>query len=311
MDIAVLFSNLVGLFLLIGVGFFAVRMNVLPIQAAKPMSALLMKITVPATVVSSMLRPFDPAFLRLGLSILAVGTVLFALFAALSLGLAPLCRVPQGRRGMWCCCATFCNNSFMGFPVALAVLGEEGLALTVILAIPFNLMAYSIGARMVCMDADGAGAAPAVSWKRALFSMINLATLVGTVLYITQLPVPEAVQTPLRHLSNVTTPLSMIITGMNLSQGSLADVVRDRDAFTASAMRLLLFPLIAWGVMRCIPGLDGLVMGAALLNMSMPAPAAATLMGEEYGGNVQIGSRIIFLSSLLCVATIPLISLLL
>ena len=237
--------------------------------------------------------------------------MLFALFAALSLGLAPLCRVPQGRRGMWCCCATFCNNSFMGFPVALAVLGEEGLALTVILAIPFNLMAYSIGARMVCMDADGAGAAPAVSWKRALFSMINLATLVGTVLYITQLPVPEAVQTPLRHLSNVTTPLSMIITGMNLSQGSLADVVRDRDAFTASAMRLLLFPLIAWGVMRCIPGLDGLVMGAALLNMSMPAPAAATLMGEEYGGNVQIGSRIIFLSSLLCVATIPLISLLL
>ena len=311
MDIAVLFSNLVGLFLLIGVGFFAVRMNVLPIEAAKPMSALLMKITVPATVVSSMLRPFDPAFLRLGLSILAVGTVLFALFAALSLGLAPLCRVPQGRRGMWCCCATFCNNSFMGFPVALAVLGEEGLALTVILAIPFNLMAYSIGARMVCMDADGAGAAPAASWKRALFSMINLATLVGTVLYITQLPVPEAVQTPLRHLSNVTTPLSMIITGMNLSQGSLADVVRDRDAFTASAMRLLLFPLIAWGVMRCIPGLDGLVMGAALLNMSMPAPAAATLMGEEYGGNVQIGSRIIFLSSLLCVATIPLISLLL
>ena len=311
MDIAVLFSNLVGLFLLIGVGFFAVRMNVLPIQAAKPMSALLMKITVPATVVSSMLRPFDPAFLRLGLSILAVGTVLFALFAALSLGLAPLCRVPRGRRGMWCCCATFCNNSFMGFPVALAVLGEEGLALTVILAIPFNLMAYSIGARMVCMDADGAGAAPAVSWKRALFSTINLATLVGTVLYITQLPVPEAVQTPLRHLSNVTTPLSMIITGMNLSQGSLADVVRDRDAFTASAMRLLLFPLIAWGVMRCIPGLDGLVMGAALLNMSMPAPAAATLMGEEYGGNVQIGSLIIFLSSLLCVATIPLISLLL
>ena len=311
MDIAVLFSNLVGLFLLIGVGFFAVRMNVLPIEAAKPMSALLMKITVPATVVSSMLRPFDPAFLRLGLSILAVGTVLFALFAALSLGLAPLCRVPQGRRGMWCCCATFCNNSFMGFPVALAVLGEEGLALTVILAIPFNLMAYSIGARMVCMDADGAGTAPAVSWKRALFSMINLATLVGTVLYITQLPVPEAVQTPLRHLSNVTTPLSMIITGMNLSQGSLADVVRDRDAFTASAMRLLLFPLIAWGLMRCIPGLDGLVMGAALLNMSMPAPAAATLMGEEYGGNVQIGSRIIFLSSLLCVATIPLISLLL
>lgn len=311
MDIAVLFSNLIGLFLLIAVGFGAVRLNILPAQAAKPMSALLMKITVPATVVTSMIRPFDPSFLRQGLVMLGVGVLLFGLFSLLSPWLSRLFRVPQGRRGMWSCCATFCNNSFMGFPVALAVLGEEGLALTVILAIPFNLLAYSVGAKMVCMDVDSGDSAPAVSWKKAIFSLINLATLVGVVLYVTQLPVPEAVLTPLRHLSNVTTPLSMVIIGMNLSQGSLADVVRDRDAFTASGVRLVLFPLLAWAVMRCIPGLDSLVMAAALLNMSMPSPAAATLLGEEYGGSVQMGSRIIFLSSLLCIVTIPFVSLLL
>lgn len=311
MDIAVLFSNLMGLFLLIGVGFVAVRWNILPAQASKPMSALLMKITVPATIVSSMIRPFDPSFLRQGLTMLVVGLVLFSLFSVLSPGVSRLFRVPQGRRGMWSCCATFCNNSFMGFPVALAVLGEEGLALTVILAIPFNLLAYSVGAKMVCMDVVSEDSAPAISWRKAILSVINLATLVGVALYVTQLPVPEAILTPLRHLSNVTTPLSMVITGMNLSQGSIVDVVRDRDAFTASGVRLLLFPLLAWAVMRCIPGLDSLVMAAILLNMSMPSPAAATLLGEEYGGCIQLGSRIIFLSSLLCIVTIPLMSLLL
>ncbi|MCI9156060.1 MAG: AEC family transporter [Lawsonibacter sp.] len=311
MDIAVLFSNLVGLFLLIGVGFLAVRLGILPAQAAKPMSALLMKITVPATIVSSMIRPFDPAFVRQGLTILAVGTALFGLFSALSLGLSRLFRVPQGRRGMWSCCATYCNNGFMGFPVALAVLGEEGLALTVILAIPFNLVVYSVGAKMVCMDVAAEGSAPAISWKKAIFSVINLATMIGVVLYVTQLPVPEAILTPVRHLSNVTTPLSMIIIGINLSQGSMADVVRDRDAFTASGVRLLLFPLLAWAVMCCIPGLDSMVMAATLLNLSMPSLAASALMGEEYGGCVQLASRTIFLSSLLCIVTIPLISLLL
>ena len=310
-DLSVLFSNLVGLFLLIGVGFFAVRARLLPAESSKPMSTLLMKVTVPATIVHSLLRPFDPGFLKLGVSIFLVGAVAFPLFSLLALGLSRLLRVPQDRRGMWCCCATFCNNGFMGFPVALALFGEEGLTLTVILSIPFNLLMYSVGAKMVCMDLPRDGSARPISWSRAVFSVINLSMAVGLLLYFTQLPLPQAILGPLGYLSDATTPLSMIITGMNLSQGSLADVVRDRDAFTASAMRLLLFPLIAWGVMRCIPGLDGLVMGAALLNMSMPAPAAATLMGEEYGGNVQIGSRIIFLSSLLCVATIPLISLLL
>ena len=38
MDLTVLFSNLVGLFLLIGVGFFAVRAKLLPVEISKPLS---------------------------------------------------------------------------------------------------------------------------------------------------------------------------------------------------------------------------------------------------------------------------------
>ena len=64
MDLVLLLSNLIGLFLLIGVGFFAVRTGVLPAGASKMLSSLLMKISVPTTIVCSMLRPFDPGFLR-------------------------------------------------------------------------------------------------------------------------------------------------------------------------------------------------------------------------------------------------------
>lgn len=310
-DLSVLFSNLVGLFLLIGVGFFAVRARLLPAESSKPMSTLLMKVTVPATIVHSMLRPFDPGFLRLGISIFLVGAVAFPLFSLLSLGLSRLLRVPQDRRGMWCCCATFCNNGFMGFPVALALFGEEGLTLTVILSIPFNLLMYSVGAKMVCMDLPRDGSARPISWSRAVFSVINLSMAVGLLLYFTQLPLPQAILGPLGYLSDATTPLSMIITGMNLSQGRIGDVLRDRNAFTAAGARLLLFPVAAWALMELVPGLDGLVVGAALINLSMPAPAAASLLGEEYGGHTQMAARTVFLSSLLCIATIPLISLLL
>ena len=309
MDLTVLFSNLVGLFLLIGVGFFAVRAKLLPVEISKPLSTLLMKITVPATIITSMLRPFDPGFMRLGLSIVAVGMVMFPLFSVLSLGLSKLLRVPQGRRGMWCCCATFCNNGFMGFPVALALFGEEGLALTVMLSIPFNLLMYSVGAKMVCMDCDGQ--TKPLSWGRAILNLVNLSMAVGLLLYITQFQLPQAILAPLGYLSDATTPLSMIVTGINLSQGRLSDVVRDRDALTSSLARLLVFPVLAWALMRLAPGLDALVVGAALINLSMPAPAAASLLGEEYGGHTQMAARTIFLSSLLCIATIPLISLLL
>lgn len=311
MDLAVLFSNLVGLFLLIGVGFFAVRAKLLPAETSKPLSTLLMKITLPATIFTAMLRPFDPAFLILGGWMLALGFVLIPLFSLLSLPLSRLFRVPRGRRGMWCCCATFCNNGFMGYPVALALFGEEGLTLTVILGIAYTLLAYSVGAKMVCMDRPEGDGGGSISWGKVIFSPINLATAAGLALYLTQLQLPQAVLAPLGYLSDVTTPLSMIITGMNLSQGKAGDVLRDRDAFTSSGVRLLLFPVMAWALMRLAPGIDPLVMGAALINMSMPALSASTILGEEYGGNTQLAARTVFLSSLLCIVTIPLISLLL
>ncbi|MCI9268157.1 MAG: AEC family transporter [Lawsonibacter sp.] len=311
MDLAILFSNLVGLFLLIGVGFFVVRSGLLPAEASKPMSTLLMKVTVPATIIHSMIRPFDPGFLRLGGCIFLIGAVIYPLFAGLSLALARLFQVPEGRRGMWCCCTTFCNNGFMGFPVALALFGEEGLTLTVILGIPFNLLLYSVGARMVCMDLPQSRSAHPLSWGRAVFSVINLSMAIGLLLYFTQLPLPQALSAPLGYLSDATTPLSMIITGMNLSQGKAADILRDRDVFTASGTRLLLFPLAAWALIRLIPGVDPLIAGAALINLAMPAPAAAALLGEQYGGCTQLAARTVFLSSLLCIVTIPLVSLLL
>lgn len=311
MDLSVLLSNLIGLFLLIGVGFFAVRTGILPAEASKPMTALLMKITVPATIVSSMLRPLDMGFLKMGASMLLVGMVILPLFSVVSLGLSRLFRVADGRRGMWCFCATFCNSGFMGFPVALALFGEEGLALTVILSIPFNLMMYSIGAKMVCMDLPRDGSAQAISWGKVIFSVINLSLVVGLFFYFTQIQLPQAVRGPLDYLAGVTTPLSMMITGMNLSQGKAGDIFRDRDILTAAGTRLLILPVLAWGLMRLVPGLSSLVLGAALLNFSMPSPAAAALLGEQYGGDTQTAVRAVFVSSLLCIVTIPLVSLLL
>lgn len=297
-----------GLFLLIAVGFLAVRLRVMPVEASKPLSSMLMKITLPATVFSSLIRPFDVEFLKLGAAAIALSMLFFSLFSALSLPLSRLLRVPDGRRGMWCCCASYSNTGFMGFPVAYALFGDEGLILAVLINIPFNFLLYSVGVWMVCKDVPGAKGT--FSLRKILISPPNAGMLLGLIFYFAQLSVPEAVFTPIQHLSNVTTPLSMLVTGMNLAQGRVSDVIRDRDAVTSSLSRLLIFPVSAWAVMRLIPGLDALVFGVTLVIMSMPSPAAAPIIGEQYNGNVQLGARVVFLSSLLCIVTLPLVSLL-
>lgn len=312
LDIGMVFSSLIGLFLLMGVGWVSVKTKIVPPAASAPMSSLLLKVTLPCTIFSSLAtREFDSAFLVDGVIIIVIGLVLFPLYAALSWGISKVLKVPAGRRGIWSFGATFCNNGFMGFPVALALFGEEGLALTAILGIPFNLLIYTAGAKMVCMDLPRGAEGGGLSWRGAVFSAINLAIVLGVVFYCGQIAVPEVIMTPIQHLSNLTTPLSMLVTGMNLAQGKLGEQVRDREALTSSLVRLLAFPLLAWALLLCLPVNSALVSGVILVGMAMPAPAVATILGEQYGGCTQLAARTVFLSSLLCIVTIPLVSLLL
>ena len=307
--IPVLLNNLVGLFLLLGAGFAAVRLGLVKQEAAPYFTALLMKVTLPATIFTAMLRPFDPSFLLDGAVIFLLSFILFVLYALLARPAAGFFRVCPGGQGMWMMCCTFCNNGFMGYPVILALFGEDGLALAAMGGIAFNLLVYTLGAKQVVRDVRDGGAV-SLSWRRLIFTGVNGATALGLIVFCLQLEVPAAVLTPIRHLANITTPLSMFLIGMTLARGSLGAAFRDRDVFSACFMRLLALPTLTWAILKLLPLPNPLIAWVTLIIMAMPSPAVSGVLAEQYGGNTALSARIVFLSSLLCIVTIPLVALL-
>lgn len=307
------FSNLAGLFLLIAVGYGVVKFHILPVSSTKLLSNLLMKITLPATVFISLVRPFDPTFIGEGILIIVLGTALFAIYGLFSLLAVRLFHVAPGRRGVWIFSSMFSNNGFMGFPIALALFQEEGLALAVFLGIPFNLLAYTLGAKLMCMghETDSSSAASTTSWRSILLTGVNCATVLGLIFYAAQISVPNIISAPLTHLSNITTPLSMLVTGMNLTESKVGDLLRNRDVFSVSFMRLIFLPLLTWGILEALPISNSLVIGVTLIIMAMPSPAITTILAESYHADKEFAAQSVFLSSLLCLISIPLISLLL
>ena len=291
LDIRDVFSNLLGLFLLIGVGYGAVRLNFVPSSATQVFSSLLMKITLPATVLVSLVQPYDPAFLHDGVLIVVLGGALLSLYGLISWWSARFFRVSGAKKGVWVFACMFSNNGFMGFPIALALFHQEGLALAVFLGIPFKLM---------CSSREDHGGEPAPSLVSILCTPVNAATLLGVALYLAQLSIPTVLSTPLTHLSNITTPLSMIVTGMTLAAGKASDLLRDKDVFSSCFMRLLVLPLLTWGILVLLPISNPLVVGVTLI-----------ILAQTYSADTAFAARAVFLSSLLCLVSIPLISLLL
>ncbi len=308
---SVLITSLVGLFLLLGTGFFAVRARLVPMSGFDPLVSLLMKIALPATVFTSLIRPFEADFLLDGGTVSAGPAVLFPVWGA---GLGPELGDADlsPAAGHLELLRAFGNCGFIGYPVAYALFGDEGLSLAVVFGAAFNLLCYTLGAAMVRMDAPaGERGGGGAGWREVLCTPINGSILLGLVFYCGQIPVPEVLMTPLEHLANLTTPLSMFVTGMSLAQGKITDHIRDREALMAALIRLLVCPVLAWAVMLPLPIQNPLVVSVTLVLVSMPTAAAATILARQYGGNIQLGVRSIFLSSILSIVTIPLVSLLL
>ncbi len=308
LDFFTVASNLFSLFALIAVGYIAVKTGVIKPESSQYFSALLMKITLPCTIfISLVTREYDSAFARDGIIIIIAGLVMYPVMLYTSRGLAKIFRVPEGRRGVWAFVSTYSNSGFMGFPVALALFGVEGLALSVMLNISFNITIYTLGALEIIHDNpnhDSEG----VDVKSIIFSNINISTALSLIFYFGRINIPSAVAVSVKYISDITTPISMIIIGMALAHSKVSDIFSDVHAWSASAFRLIIYPLISCLVLRVFLLSDNHLVAAILILINaMPGASVTTVLSEMYHADVDFAARIMFIQNLACMVTIPLV----
>ena len=311
LDIGVVLSNLIGLFLMMGVGYAAAKAKWTPEGGPEWISAFLLKIALPCTILAAMAsRESDPDFLRDCLITLVIGAVFFPLAVLLFRKVfVPLFRVPERKRGIWTFSSLFSNFGFMGYPVVGALMGQEAVVLAVILGIDINLTMYSVGAMMVASDGKGPGGKLPI--RKAILNTPNVATVLGLLVFLTGVKLPSALMMPITSIGNVTTPLSMVMAGMVMARSRLATLFGDKHAYSASALRLLFVPLLLLLVLRLLPIANPLIVPTIVVVMAMPTASAATILAQSYKGDVEFAAKTTLITSILCIVTIPLICLLL
>ncbi|MBR0202919.1 MAG: AEC family transporter [Synergistaceae bacterium] len=312
LDFFVVMSNLVSLFVLIAVGYAASRYGIIKHEAITHFSALLMKITLPCTIFISLVqKEYDPAFINDSVTIIIAGLIVFPAMLYISRYLAPLFRVNQDNRGVWAFTCTFTNSGFMGFPIALALFGPEGLVLAVMLNIAFNMSIFTLGALELSRDNPNHKAGK-LNKKSIIFSSVNISIVLSLIFYFGQIPLPEVIATPVSFLSNITTPLSMALIGIALANSNASELFADKDAWSCTFMKLAAFPVVLALLLKVIPiSSNPLVSAVLVIVVAMPAPSITVMLCEMYGGNLNFAAKVMFLHNLLCLVSIPLVCMLL
>jgi len=301
------FSNsLIALALCIAVGFFCRRRQLFDDNHTAGMLELLVKVAMPCAVFMSLMRPFTTALLLESVATFFITGGIFLIGGLMGLGVARIMKASLQERQSWRFGLTFGNIGFMGIPVITAVFGYEGLFYVAMALASFNLITFTIGIKI--FDTEGTTKTNPV--KIIINNPALAGTIIGFIFFLTGLRLPAPIEGGVTLIAGMNSPLSMILIGALLAKQPIKETFTDIRVLPPNAVKLIVIPLASLLVLRWfIP--NPIMLGTIVTLMAMPPAANTAIFAEKFGSDSVAATRLVIVGTLLCVITVPLISLLL
>ncbi|MDO4173858.1 MAG: AEC family transporter [Eubacteriales bacterium] len=301
MNMSSLYTQIAVMFLLICVGAICYRRKMITDDGSAQMSSLLMTFVMPCIIIHSFHREFDPSMFGKLIETL----VLSAILLLISIVIATLAfRKDTPDYADKRMCVIFSNNGFMALPLLQAVCGEDGVFIGSINIVATNILIWTYGVWLLTR-ASGRSTS-GVNWKKIFLNPGTIGLFIGLLIFMTSFHLPTILDDAISFLSDLNTPLAMIVLGVYLAQSNLLDVIKDRSVYVVSLFRLVVIPLIAIAMVYFLP-FDHSVSNALVISIATPCAVASSMFAQMFGTNYHYSSRIIAFSTLLSAISMPVV----
>lgn len=286
------------LFVLIAIGFLCGKIKLLNAQSVKSINDLVLYIVCPCVILKTFMRDFEADMLT-GLLVSAAVAVFVHMFATLIAYL--VFRGNENTKNkVYRLAVVFSNCGFMSLPLQQALLGDDGAFYGAVYIAIFNIAVWTLG---VCMSS---GDKNSLSPKKVSLNPSIIAVVIGIVIFVLSIPVPEIISEPIGYLAAMNTPLPMIIIGFYLSQSKIIEAFTDIKGFISVGLKLIIVPLVTLGVLM-LCGIHSTVLIACVIASSAPVAATTTMFAAKFGNDTSLSVNLVTLSTLLSIITMPLI----
>ena len=292
-------SQVLILFVVVLIGTFCRKMKYFTPEVVRGVTQIVVNVSLPCLTISTMQRPFAAEEFSNFLYVLALSFVLLAI--SVGAGLLLYRKRPHARRAVLMNFCIFCNSSFMGYPVIMAI-NPDWMIYAISFNIAFDFFTWTIGNMLFGSKEN----------RSVLSLLINpnlISAALGFSMFCAGISLPALVNDVMTMVGGLTTPLAMLLIGTRLYGVRLRDF-SDIDYHTSTLMRLVVTPLLLYGVMALL-NVPAAVRGTMFLLAAMPNSTMVANQAELYGGDHVFAARGIAYSTLVSMITVPVMSLLL
>lgn len=307
MEMSLMLLDQILSMVLMGVmGFIAGKIGILTGEHSRVLSCVSIYIMTPCTLIVSFSSKRDmeriAGLLLAFVAAMLIHILFLAVNALLAKGKYGLTREEQAS-------VIYNNAGSLIMPMVQNVLGLEYVLYTSSYLLVQNMFMWTQGQKLM-------GGVQKLTLKKILTTPAIMGIVVGMFLFFTGIPIPGVLRSAMEGMSACLAPLAMIVVGVMLAETDMKKVFLHVRIYLVCAVRLLLLPalglLILVGLNYVWPHNDALnILFVCLLCTVGPAAATITQQAQLYHNpHAEYVASINVLTTLFCVVTIPLMSML-
>ena len=218
----IVLKKIIEMFIILLVGVIIYKAKIINDVSTKHLSNVLLLLVSPLLIIQSYQIDFNRELLQ---GLIWAFAASFLTFLFMIVASEFLCHGDRNRSSVEKIAVSYSNSGFIGIPLISGVLGDKGVFYMTAYITVFNLLLWTHGI-ILMGDNDGLKGA----WKNFLSPAI-LSIVIGIILFLFQLRLPQFIENPLEMIASMNTPLGMIVAGANLAQGNILKSLKSKRLF--------------------------------------------------------------------------------
>lgn len=297
--IGILVNKIISLALIMAMGWLVVKSRVMRSEDSKSISKLSLYLVMPCVTLSSFQVDYTPE-VKNGLLLAVFAAVVIHVFLLL---LSVFLKKALKMDPVEYVSVIYSNAGNLVVPLVSAILGKEWVIYTSAFGAVQRVLLWSHGKAALCGETK-------FDFKKIFLNVNMIAIAVGVVMFFTGLRFPALLRDTLDTVGGLVGPLAMLTVGMLIGEQDLHSLLVYRRVWLVAALRLIAVPLMVIPFLK-FSGIAGLVPGGdrvlliTLLACTTPAATTLTQFAQVFGKDAKYASAINVLTTILCIATIP------
>lgn len=303
MAIDTLLQLFAKIFIMVAVGYFLRRRNIITVQIKQALNFMIVNVFMPFSILVSGNSAFSREMSHSLLLVAGLSLIYYIASMVIGMGLGKLFHMEEHRARIFVLLQSFANVGFLGIPLAEELFGATGTLVAVVYNLAFDVIFFTYGMYYVRHGGK-------LDLKALLGNVVAISAIASVILYCSPVRMPVLVEESLRMMGSCTTPLSMIVVGCSLAEVKLSDVLKSRDAYLVSALRLVIYPVLFWAAAVALH-LESEVTAAGILLTALPPATMNVIVAEEHGCAPEFAAQAVVQSMVFMIVTVPVVMMIL